>query len=57
MFLDENNFKENDFFFLCLVVFRKMFQKIFYSVVRKIEQKRQGWRRAFLENDLRKNWT
>ena len=30
------------FFFLCLVAFRKMLWKIFYSVVRKIEQKEWG---------------
>ena len=44
-------------FFLCLVAFQKMLQKIFYNVVRKIEQKGQGVRRAFLENGLQKNWT
>ena len=30
------------FFFPCLVAFQKMLQKIFYSVVQKIEQKRWG---------------
>jgi hypothetical protein len=29
-------------FFPCLVAFRKILQKIFYSVVRKIEQKERG---------------
>ena len=43
MFSDENDFKENDFFFfffLYLFAFRKMLLKIFYNVVQKIEQKR-----------------
>ena len=44
-------------FFPSLVAFQKMFWKIFYNVVRKIEQKGQGVRRAFLENGLQKNWT
>ena len=40
------------FFFPCLVAF----QKIFYSVVRKIEQKGRGGEACVLENGLRKNW-
>jgi hypothetical protein len=39
-------------FFPCLVAF----WKIFYSVVRKIEQKERGDEACILENDLRKNW-
>ena len=38
IFSDENDFRENYYFFPCLVVFRK----IFYSIVRKIKQKGQG---------------
>jgi hypothetical protein len=56
MFSNENDFRENDFFFPCLVAFRKMLRKIFYNIVRNIEQKGRGVRRAFLENGLRKNW-
>ena len=56
MFSNENDFRENDFFFPSLVAFWKMFRIIFYSVVRKIKQKGQRVRCAFLENGLRKNW-
>jgi hypothetical protein len=49
MFSDENDFF---YFFSCLVAFWKMLRKIFYSIVRKIKQKEQGVRRAFLENSL-----
>ena len=48
MFSDENDLRENDFFFPCLVAFRK----IFYSVVQNIENKGRGVRRAFLKNGL-----
>jgi hypothetical protein len=37
-------------FFPCLVAFWKMLRKIFYSVVRKIEQKGRGVRHVVLEN-------
>ena len=34
-------------FFQCLVAFRKILRKIFYSVMQKIEQNEQGVRHAF----------